>query len=394
MKIEKNCGRIDMRAYVCATDEVQPGKSKSFVITLPDGNVLEVALFNLEGKYHAIAERCQHKGGPLSKGILHGNVVTCPWHGWQYSVADGKSTHEGGDSVNSYETTVANGKVFINPKPVNEGKRAYRPHRKYLELENEVRKHLQQLSADPGDSAQPDKQRKIHVLGISTTNANDKVAPRPSTSEGALEHALHYARTQLAAETVMVKLRQLNIKDCEGYYSKNPKACIFPCSISEMDEADQMIEIYGRMILWADVVIIASPIRWGSASSLYYKMVQRLNSVQNQAPTYNNVLIRDKVAAFIITGGQDNVQHVAGEMMSFWTQLGFVLAKFPFVGWSRGWYAEDTENNYDAMKNKELFKKDIARTVRAAVALSDLLRKSRYDERLLENPDFQSTEAS
>ena len=46
----------------------------------------------------------------------------------------------------------------------------------------------------------------------------------------------------------------------------------------------------------------------------------------------------DKVAAFIITGGQDNIQHVAGELLTFWSQLGFIFGKFPFAGWTRGWY--------------------------------------------------------
>jgi multimeric flavodoxin WrbA len=86
-----------------------------------------------------------------------------------------------------------------------------------------------------------------------------------------------------------------------------------------------MIQIYEKVILWTDVILIATPIRWGSASSLYYKMIQRMNSVQNQMITHNRYLIRDNVAVFIITGGQDNVQRVAGELISFWTQLGFVL---------------------------------------------------------------------
>ena len=70
---------------------------------------------------------------------------------------------------------------------------------------------------------------------------------------------------------------------------------------------------------------------------------------------------------FIITGGQDNVQHVAGELMTFWSQLGFVFGKFPFVGWSRGWYAEDTENNFDKMQNSQQNEQDIEKTIRSAV---------------------------
>jgi multimeric flavodoxin WrbA len=181
----------------------------------------------------------------------------------------------------------------------------------------------------------------------------------------------------------MIKLRDLYFKHCEGYYSKNAKACIFPCSISEMDKEDQMIEIYRQVIIWADVVIISTPIRWGSASSLYYQMVQRMNCVQNQVITHDTYLIRDKVAAFIITGGQDNVQHVAGELMTFWSQLGFVFGKFPFVGWSRGWYVEYTENNFDKMQNSQQIEQDIEKTIHNAIRMSKLVKENRYDECVL-----------
>jgi multimeric flavodoxin WrbA len=130
-----------------------------------------------------------------------------------------------------------------------------------------------------------DVDKKINVLGISTTNLNDTVAPRKSTSEQALLFALDYAKDELGSDTIMIKLRDLSFKHCEGYYSKNAKACIFPCSISEMDKNDQMIKIYQKVILWADVLVLATPIRWGNASSLYYQMIQRMNCVQNQSIT-------------------------------------------------------------------------------------------------------------
>jgi hypothetical protein len=91
------------------------------------------------------------------------------------------------------------------------------------------------------------------------------------------------------------------------------------------------------------------------------------------------------VAAFIITGGQDNVQHVAGEMLTFWSQLGFVFGKFPFVGWSRGWYAEDTENNYNNLISDHgaSMRTDIVRTVKGAVEMSKLVKEKRYDEQII-----------
>lgn len=394
--------------YVGLSSEIPIGKSKS--ISIKDAKSkkkINIAIFNISGRFYAISDSCAHKGGPLSKGFLNNDIVTCPWHGWKYSVKDGKSSHEGGDSVNSYEVKVVKGKLYVNPFPSNIGKRIYKPHTAYSELENSVNNYLIQKSTttiattSSNELLKEKNNSKIRILGISTTNSNDKVAPRKSTSETALQFALDYAKKELNSQTIMIKLRTLEFKDCEGYYSKNAKACIFPCSISEMDKEDQMIQIYEKIILWADVVLIATPIRWGNSSSLYYKMVQRMNCVQNQIITNNKFLIRDKVAAFIITGGQDNIQHVAGELLTFWSQLGFVFGKFPFVGWTRGWYSEDTENNYKEMmtrtniidnqdsicKKKEstsnIFYQDIIKTMVSAVEMSQLVKRYRYDENVI-----------
>ena len=373
--------------YLCTIKELPAGKSRQFSVSNDKGTKkIQIAVFNVEGKYYCISNKCQHQGGPLSKGILDEakKVVTCPWHGWKYSIIDGKAPHKGGDSVNSYETKIIKDKLYVNPIPTNIGMRVTQPHKGYSDLQNSVREYLNHMEKDSNPQLTKDAEKKnTRILGISTTNSNDKVAPRKSTSEEALWYALDYAKNEFGAETKMIKLRELHFKHCEGYYSKNASACIFPCSISEMNKEDQMLEIYQKVILWADVVIIATPIRWGNASSLYYQMVQRMNCVQNQSITHGSYLIRDKVATFIITGGQDNVQHVAGELMTFWSQLGFVFGKFPFVGWTRGWYAEDTENNFDKMKDNEHVRQDIIRTISGAVEMSRLVKENRYDECVL-----------
>jgi multimeric flavodoxin WrbA len=233
--------------------------------------------------------------------------------------------------VDSFRVKVVGNKLYIDPTPINLGTRQYKPHVAYANLQQSVRNYL----ADKDKDCSVSLDAKIHVLGISTTNTNDDIAPRKSTSEESLKFALDYAKNKLNADCAMIKLRELKFRHCEGFYSKNARACIFPCSISEIDKDDQMLEIYEKVILWADVVVVSTPIRWGNASSLYYQMIQRMNCVQNQSVINQQYLIRDKAAAFIITGGQDNVQHVAGEMLSFWSQLGFIFGKFPFVGWSR-----------------------------------------------------------
>jgi multimeric flavodoxin WrbA len=118
-----------------------------------------------------------------------------------------------------------------------------------------------------------------------------------------------------------------------------------------MDSSDEMDQVYEALVHWADAIIIASPIRWGAASSLYFKMAERLNCVQNAMTIRNQVLIRNKVAGFIIVGGQDNIQAVAGHMLGFFAELGFIFPQFPYIAHSRGWSHEDMERNVDIVRN-------------------------------------------
>jgi multimeric flavodoxin WrbA len=112
-----------------------------------------------------------------------------------------------------------------------------------------------------------------------------------------------------------------------------------------MDATDQMDRVYEAFTQWADVFLIATPIRWGQASSLYYKMVERMNCIQNQETIAGRVLLRDKTVGLIVTGGQDNIQAVVGQMMTFFGELGCQFPQFPFIAHSRGWSHEDMENN-------------------------------------------------
>jgi len=193
----------------------------------------------------------------------------------------------------------------------------------------------------------------VRLAGISAT-VMDMVNPRFSGSEFLLDHALKAAAGR-GAQTRLIRLNDLKFRHCEGYYSKAARACTWPCSITQMDEKDEMERVYEALVFWADAVILATPIRWGAASSLYFRMAERLNCVQNQITIRNRVLIRNKVAGFIIVGGQDNIQAVAGQMLGFFSELGFIFPQFPYIAHSRGWSHEDMENNVAIVRqSKEL----------------------------------------
>lgn len=70
---------------VATTGELAPGQAKKVEV---EGKT--IALFNLEGSYHAIDDTCPHRGGPLSQGLIDGEVVTCPWHGAKFRIKTGE----------------------------------------------------------------------------------------------------------------------------------------------------------------------------------------------------------------------------------------------------------------------------------------------------------------
>ncbi|MDH4046204.1 MAG: NAD(P)H-dependent oxidoreductase [Gemmatimonadota bacterium] len=284
-----------------------------------------IALSCRDGQFGAISGACNHAGGPLGDGQLDGDYVVCPWHHWKYHRATGcgEPGYED-EALPRYDLEVRDGHLWIDLEPAT--KRNRLPHEPHPLARPVVR--------EPGP---------IRVAGISTTGM-DLAYPRVSTSELLLDASLRRAEGQ-GAETRLIRLAELSFRHCEGYYSKAARACTWPCSITQMDPDDQLDRVYEALVHWADVVLIATPIRWGVASSLYFKMCERLNCVQNQVTIRNRVLIRNKVASFIVTGGQDNVQGVVGQLLTFFGELGFVFPQFPFIAHSRGWSAEDMENN-------------------------------------------------
>lgn len=276
-------------------------------------------------EFGVISGVCNHVGGPLGEGHLDGEYIVCPWHYWKFHHKTGKG--EPGyeeDKVPSYNIKIEDGKLFVDLDSAS--KRNKLPHPPHP--------LTRKIQREPGS---------VRLVGISTTAMN-KDFPRYSTSDHLLNTALDYAASK-GCETKLFKLNDMNIRTCEGYYSKSAKACTFPCTITQLDPTDEMEKIYDAFVHWGDAFIISTPIRWGVASSLYYKMVERMNSIQNQETIAGKHLLKNKVVGLIITGGQDNVQGVAGGMLGFFAELGCQFPQFPFIAHSRGWSAEDMENN-------------------------------------------------
>ena len=100
-----------MAAYVTVALTADLPVGGSIAVTVGDRRI---ALFSVGGTVFAIDDTCTHRGGPLSEGDLQDGIVTCPWHGAQFSVKDGQVLRPPAPrSVSSYPVRIANGAIEV-----------------------------------------------------------------------------------------------------------------------------------------------------------------------------------------------------------------------------------------------------------------------------------------
>ena len=93
---------------VAGIADVKPGQG---MVAEINGKTL--AIFNVNGAFHAIDNTCVHRGGPLGEGDVEGHVVTCPWHGWQFDVATGECVKNPSAKVEVYPVKIEGDDVKV-----------------------------------------------------------------------------------------------------------------------------------------------------------------------------------------------------------------------------------------------------------------------------------------
>lgn len=63
---------------------------------------------------YGLEDRCPHKGGPLSDGMVHGSCVTCPLHDWTISLETGRAQGADTGRVRTFRTEIRDGRVLID----------------------------------------------------------------------------------------------------------------------------------------------------------------------------------------------------------------------------------------------------------------------------------------
>jgi len=216
---------------------------------------------------------------------------------------------------------------------------------------------------------EPEQAKGLRVVGIS---GSSRAEPGMSKSERLLTQTLGRCE-DLGCEANFIRLKDLKIYECEGNYSENPEYCTYPCQTSMKYEDDQMDLVY-TAILDCDVLFLATPIRWNNHSALVQKFVERMNSIENQYSWFGNRMIRNKVAALIIIGHVDGMQHVAGNLLNFFAWLGFHTPEVSIASWV-GENDEDTTKDWDQIRKNRYTQEDLLDMMNSALRLAWNLKR-------------------
>ena len=105
---------------ICTLDDIPARGCR--VVRTPQGRI---ALFRTAAdEVFALDDRCPHKGGPLSEGIVHDRHVTCPLHNWVIGLADGEATGADKGCVRRHPVRLEGGQVFLSVMFTDQEKRS------------------------------------------------------------------------------------------------------------------------------------------------------------------------------------------------------------------------------------------------------------------------------
>lgn len=98
---------------ICAVEDIPMLGSR--IISRDAG--ADVAVFRTAGNHvFALLDRCPHKGGPLSQGIVYGETVACPLHNWRIDLNDGTAAAPDVGCAQRFVVTVLDGVVYLLSK--------------------------------------------------------------------------------------------------------------------------------------------------------------------------------------------------------------------------------------------------------------------------------------
>ena len=111
---------MDQWIRICAVEDIPVLGARVVERNSATGNI---ALFrNGADAVFALLDRCPHRGGPLSQGIVYGERVACPLHGWSIGLGDGCAVAPDQGCTPRFSVRVDGGQVFLEAKAIAAGR--------------------------------------------------------------------------------------------------------------------------------------------------------------------------------------------------------------------------------------------------------------------------------
>lgn len=119
---------------VCSLQELE---RERFKVVSVEGRTVLVLLD--KGQVHALDNRCPHMGFPLSRGTVKDGIITCHWHHAKFDLAGGCTFDPFADDVTSFRVEVRDGRVWLDPRPVEEDRLVHWTRKLEEGLEQNIR---------------------------------------------------------------------------------------------------------------------------------------------------------------------------------------------------------------------------------------------------------------
>jgi len=196
-------------------------------------------------------------------------------------------------------------------------------------------------------------------LNVLVLNASLKHAPLASNTEELTELVLEKMEKHAPLTVTVLRLSDMDIPAGIGLQE------------SPTDEWPRVVE----MMTKADIVIFATPIWWGSRSSIMQRVTERMDAFDEGTVPGGRAVLLNKVAGIVITGSEDGAQAVAASLMAVLSFMNFTIPPQCTTYWV-GEVGQDTSADSDRRRKNEAVARMAEATAKNLVYYAKLLKNN------------------
>lgn len=202
---------------------------------------------------------------------------------------------------------------------------------------------------------------KTVALKVLVLNASLKHAPETSNTEEVANLVIEEMRAHTPLEVETVRLADMHI----------------PVGLSFKESEDDEWPIIAEHLRSADIVLFATPIWWGSRSSLMQRVIERMDAFDEEAHHEGRASLLNKVAGIVITGSEDGAQAVMAGLMEVLSFMNFTLPPQCCTYWV-GEVGKDPKTDSIRRKENESVGKMAKATAKSLVHTAQMLKEHPY----------------